>query len=134
MNRIFCLLTIFCILGCEKLPAQWVQTNGPYGGNVSSLAVIGPNLFVGISGRIFRSIDNGTSWTEVGTGLPRGTIKLVVSSTVLYAGIYDGGVFRSADNGANWRAVNNGLTSKAIHFLGVVGTNVFAGTSHGKFF
>ena len=43
-------------------------------------------------------------------------------------------MFRSADNGANWRAANNGLTSEVIHSLGVAGTNIFAGTSHGVFY
>ena len=33
--------------------AQWVQTNGPFGGYVSSFAVSGTNLFAGTNGGVF---------------------------------------------------------------------------------
>jgi outer membrane protein assembly factor BamB len=61
--------------------AQWVQTNGPYGGMIISLAVSGTNLFAGIGGGVFRSTNNGTSWTVVNNGLTN-TSVLALAMTV----------------------------------------------------
>ena len=37
-------------LTSNVLQAQWVQTSGPYGGRINSLAVSGRNLFAGTYG------------------------------------------------------------------------------------
>ncbi len=45
------LLIVFCLFATRNpLHAQWVQTNGPDGGFVVSLAVSGTNLFAGTHG------------------------------------------------------------------------------------
>jgi hypothetical protein len=46
-------LTVF-IFSNEVLQAQWVQTNGPYGGTVNSFAVSGSNIFAGTDGGVWR--------------------------------------------------------------------------------
>jgi len=47
----------FLTLNYGILQAQWVQTNGPYGGNVNCLAVNGTNIFAGTdAGYIFQPI------------------------------------------------------------------------------
>ncbi len=78
------------------LHAQWIQTNGPYGGIVRSFAVSGTNLFAGTSGGgVFLSTNNGASWTAVSTGLTNTHVyALGVSGTNLFAGTYGGGVWR----------------------------------------
>ena len=38
------------LISMSLTQAQWVQTNGPYGGNVTALAVSGTNLFAGTDG------------------------------------------------------------------------------------
>lgn len=65
-----------------------MQTNGPYGGYVYSLAVSGTNLFAGTyGGGVFLSTNNGTSWTEVNSGLTNTYVwSLAVSGTNLFAG------------------------------------------------
>src|SRR5213075_61455 len=82
--------------------AQWVQTNGPNGGTVTCFATSGPNLFAGTNGDgVFRSSDNGTSWTPVNTGLidlKKIVRALAVSGTTLVAVTRDAGC-RSTDNG-----------------------------------
>ena len=50
--------------------SQWVQTSGPYGGNVKILAALtnemgGTNLFAGSDAGVFLSTNNGTSWIRV---------------------------------------------------------------------
>lgn len=120
--------------------AQWVQTSGPYGGTVNIFAVSGSNLFIGTggagtnSGGVFRSTNNGTSWTEVSNGLNNKVIKaLAVSGNNLFAGTEIDGVFFSTNNGASWTAVNNGLTNKSVNALAAYENNIFVGTSSGVF-
>jgi hypothetical protein len=55
INRTLLLLQIqiFLLLIAPTNFAQWTQTNGPYGGNIRSLAVSGTNLFAGTNGGVF---------------------------------------------------------------------------------
>ena len=49
-----CLAITFILLSpCAS--AQWVQTNGPYGGEIACLAVSGTNIFAGNLSGVFRS-------------------------------------------------------------------------------
>jgi hypothetical protein len=98
---------------------------------------------------IFRSTDNGTSWTTANEGLPyhyyldSGGYPTIFSfgrsGTNLFAGTWWDGIFRSTNGGTSWTAVNTGLpfvTSetdttrayRAVTCFGTSGTNLFAGT------
>jgi hypothetical protein len=49
-------LALATVLVCPFASAQWVQTNGPYGGQINCLAVSGTNLFSGTQdGGVFLS-------------------------------------------------------------------------------
>ena len=131
------LLVVFSIFTTTSpLHAQWIQTNGPYGGFINCFAVSGTNLFAGTTrGGVFLSTNNGTSWSAVNTGLWYTDVRaLAVSGTNLFAGTYGGGVFLSTNNGTSWRAVMTGLTNMNVRALAVSGTNLFAGTSGGGVF
>ena len=80
--------------------AAWVQTSGPGGGSVNALIAKGTILFAGTAaGDVYRSTDNGASWTAVNTGLTNLSVHaLGVSGTSLFAGTGGGGAFRSTDN------------------------------------
>src|SRR5437762_642895 len=72
LRFLFVVLNLFTV--SNLLLAQWIQSNGPYGGNkvydITSLAVLGTNLFAGTSTNgVLMSTDNGTSWTTVNSGL-----------------------------------------------------------------
>ena len=69
--------------------AQWLQTKGPYEGNITSLAISGSNIFAGtLGGGVFLSPNNGTSWTAVNTGLTDTYISSVaISGRNIFAGI-----------------------------------------------
>jgi hypothetical protein len=106
---------------------------------VLSLAVSGRNLFAGTErtvpfpqgGGVFRSTNNGTTWSAVNAGLEDPTIwSLAVSGKNLFAGT-DGGIYLTTDGGTSWSAVNTGFEGGLIWSLAVHGTNLFAGTSHG---
>ena len=125
-----------CSLFIDNCKADWVQTNGPFGGDIRSFAVSGTNLFAGtfVNG-VFQSTNNGTSWNAMNIGLTNTSVwSLAVSGTNLFAGTYDGGVFLSTNNGTSWTAVNNGLTYTEVLSLAVSGTNLFAGTYGGGVF
>jgi hypothetical protein len=105
--------------------------------NVLALTISGTNLFAGTYyGGIFLSTNNGSSWTEVNSGLTTlNVLALAVSGTNLFAGTWGGGVFLSTDNGSNWTAIPMGWGNTIVHALAVSptdsGMNLFAGT-HGR--
>jgi hypothetical protein len=124
----------FFLLVTQICFAQWVQTNGPYGGFVSSFAISGNNIFAGTYyDGIFLSTDNGSSWNGVNNGLTNLAVtSLAISGNNIFAGTgsrWGGGIFLSTDNGSSWNAVNNGLTDLYVLSLAISGNNIFAGTS-----
>ena len=126
----------FPVLFTQTVSAQWVNTNGPPGGNLTALAVSGSNTFAGTGGSgVFLSINNGTSWTAVNSGLTNPDISsLAVSGSNVFAGTGSSGVFLSTNNGTGWKAVNSGLTNLDVTALAVSGSNIFAGTYGGGVF
>jgi len=97
LARILPLLSLGFIITTSQLTAQWIQTNGPYGGYVSCFAVSGTNLFAGTwGGGIFLSTNNGESWTAVNNNLTNLYVRsLTVSGKSLFAGTEGGGVILS---------------------------------------
>jgi photosystem II stability/assembly factor-like uncharacterized protein len=135
MKSFFYFVTISIVIFYSSLNAQWVQTNGPYIGPIECFAVSGTNLFAGTGGSgVFRSTNNGLSWTAESIGLTNSNVNaLAVSGTNLFAGT-SSGVFLSTDNGTNWTEVNSGLPKLAsVYDLAVSGTNIFAGMQSGVF-
>ncbi|MDE0682885.1 MAG: hypothetical protein OXI63_08230 [Candidatus Poribacteria bacterium] len=90
----------------------------------------------GRGGELFRSNDEGDSWTRIASEEMRHTVEaLAVFGATLYAGTYGSGVFRSDDKGKSWAAVNDGLTDRTVSTLLVVNEDtVFAGTLEGGIF
>lgn len=159
------MLVLVLFAGCKKeaddffFPApsgpQWIQTSLPNNPPVQALAVCpngtgDTNLFAGTWGYgVFRSSNNGTSWTAVNSGLPANAYVLALAAppkltggTNLFASIWPnspgavGGAFLSTNNGASWTAVNAGLPSLitvSAFASGANGTNLFAGTDRGVF-
>ena len=124
------LMFLFIFFSTVIVNAQWVQTNGPYGGFIEDIAISGNNIFAGTSGSggVYLSTNNGTSWAAVNNGLTNTSVQsLAVSGTNIFAGT-QGGVFLSTNNGTSWTAVNHGLTNTSVLSLAVSGTNIFAGT------
>ena len=130
MKKLYILITIGIVIYSTFLKAQWIQTNGLEGGDVSSFVVSGINLFAGtINSGVFISTNNGDTWSKVNAGLTNLYISsLAVSGPNLFAGTFEGGIFRSTNNGEFWVAVNTGLTEDAVNCLAVSATNIFAGT------
>jgi hypothetical protein len=127
------LLTLV-LLNTQLIYPQWVQTNGPIGGNVHCLAVNGNNIFAGTDGGIYRSTDEGANWAPVNSGLTNHYVwSLAATDTTVFAGT-SAGVFLSTDNGLNWVIANNGIDGSAIYSLAINGMKTFAGTTSGKIY
>ncbi|MBI4645417.1 MAG: hypothetical protein HY738_02200 [Bacteroidia bacterium] len=128
MKKQILLLLVFVLYNYLS-PAQWQQTNGPYGETINCFAVSNNNIFAGTEGEgVFLSTDNGSTWIAVNNVLIYKVKALAISGTNIFAGTAGSGVFLSTNNGGNWIAVNNGLSDSNIRALAISGTNIFAGT------
>ena len=97
---------------------------------IDSLAISGETLYMGMVNGLFRSVDKGKSWAQIGSELMKSSVSaLAVSVSALYAGTFGGGVFRSTDAGDSWTQVNTGLTNGLIHSLLAVEGTLYAGTN-----
>ncbi len=123
-------LCLSFLLGIQPAHAGWEPTISPYGASIYCLASSNGNLYAGTYNRgIFRSTDNGESWTQIDSGLTETKIcSLVTSSNDVYAGTYNGGVFLSTDAGSHWSIRKIEATDKDVRALVLGGTDLFAGT------
>lgn len=72
-------------------------------------------IFVGTnSDGVFRSTDNGTSWTHVGT--PVAVFALASSGGQMFAGTNDS-IFSSSNNGVSWVQANTNISSSICNTL-----------------
>jgi photosystem II stability/assembly factor-like uncharacterized protein len=128
-------LGLAIVLLSSTLSSQWVQTNGPNGGTTICFVVYGSSLYAGTEGGgVYRSTDNGSSWSTANTGLTDTTVNaLVVCGTSLFAGTGSNGVFRTTDSGMNWVPVNSGLTNAYVSSFAALGEYLFVGTGGGVF-
>lgn len=123
--------------------------NNPF---VYALAASGDNLFAGTGRGVFRSTDQGQTWTAVSNGLPNNAVPIVfalgVNNGTLYAGtnFYRDTsnrdlpqVYASTDNGQSWTAVGNTIVFRlagaigysSVSRLAFEGTNIYALTAFG---
>ena len=72
-------------------------------------------------GQVWKSSDNGDSWTLISNGLPDGRPDLVFDiksgtpgNRTLYCASYGNGIYKTTNSGADWNAVNNGLGADAV--------------------
>ena len=104
-----------------KIQAALTQTSGPPGGDVRCFASTDTSLFAGTyGGGVYRSNDNGLSWTAVNNGLTDSfVLSLAVRGNTLFAGTSEHGVFRSTDNATTWTATNAAWPNLDVYSLAV---------------
>lgn len=95
----------------------WIPTGRPSGSSVTSIVSNGNTLFAatdqapGLSGSVFKSTDNGVTWTNSAGGTSfANVLSLAYSDGKLFAGDGSVGPHMSTDNGATWQWINNGLS------------------------
>ncbi|MBL0048899.1 MAG: T9SS type A sorting domain-containing protein [Bacteroidetes bacterium] len=114
----------------------WVDANGGIGNSlpsfpeIYSLVAKGTDLFAGLfTGGVYKTSDNGATWTQVNTGFPinKAVYSMVVMGSNLFAGTYGGGILISSNNGSTWSAVPDAsMANTFIKCLGVNGTTLYA--------
>ncbi len=125
--------TLIIFLITTYLQAQWIQSSGPGGGTITAFAISGSTLFAGTeTGGVYRSTNNGESWSFVSKGLTSMTItSFVVSGEKIFVGTQGGAVFCSTDNGTSWNAIYITDSSVKIISLAVLDSNIFVATYSG---
>ena len=103
-------------------------THGPYGGRVNVLALdpaTSSTVYAGIDGGgVFKSNNNGTSWSAINAGLSGNALSvnaLAINPTTpntIYAGTF-AGVFMSTNGGGNWHRIGFALTDPSATPLSV---------------
>ncbi len=131
----FLVITIFTFLS-NNSSAQWeMSSNGITGGvNINSLVSAGSYIFAGSQGEgVYRSSNNGASWTAVNNGLTQLSVySLCVSGQSIFAGTYLG-LFKSTNFGAVWTPSGNGTAGSSIYTFTASGGTIFACGNAGLF-
>lgn len=140
--RFFLVLFFLWLCANPNAVAQdfWQRTNGPNAADIRALAINarGDIFAASYGGGIFRSTDNGASWTAVNNGLTNMDVQALAINSIsghIFAGTGGGGIFGSIDNGASWTAKNSGLLNLNIRALAINSLEyIFAGTNGGGIF
>ncbi|MDZ4746413.1 MAG: T9SS type A sorting domain-containing protein [bacterium] len=141
MNFLISLVMVIgTVISCaNKVQAQWVSSNGPFGGAITALMPVGPLLYAGTqSGGVWLSSNNGVAWTKITSGVKHIT-GFAVRGTTLFAAT-DKGVFFTDDQGATWHYAyapqpGNVLSITIVDSIVIVGTGnqgMFWSTDHGS--
>ncbi len=106
---------------------DWTPTAGPEGGAVLAYASLDGVLLAGTRGGIFRSFDEGQSWSGPLPDFPLGQVvsSMGVSNGDIFTATFGAGVFRSDDLGDTWLDVSSGLPFPRVTHTFVDGDAVY---------
>ncbi len=133
MKKLIYLVIILAIT--TSLKAQWLPSNGPYGGNVKCFFSPSTLLYAGTEGNnVMMSGNNGITWTSASSvGLTNSVINCFIQRGANYFLGTNGGVFLSTNTGFTWFAVNSGLYNSTVNTFLSIDQNLYAGTTGGLF-
>ena len=121
------------------LPRRWVTrvAADPQNVNVAYVTFSGHQEDVFLP-HIFRTEDQGATWSDISSNLPEAPINVVVidpaNNSVLYVGT-DVGVFYTNDLGANWQPLGTGMPFTPVHDLTLhPPTRKLRAATHGRSF
>jgi photosystem II stability/assembly factor-like uncharacterized protein len=108
------LVLLFFFLTSTRIAAQWAQTNGPYGGTINCLASNNQIMFAGTRGGLFKSDNNGVSWSACTLDQVN---NLNVKPAIMISGVQiigknvivssNAGFFISRDYGSSWNRIES---------------------------
>ena len=127
---------LLLILNTIILQAQWMQTNGPNGGDVRAIVWDGSKIYTGLfGGGVHISSDNGANWTRSNSGLPAPFLvqTMLVKDQYVFAGLLNWKVYVSSNQGQTWGEANNGLPNSTVKVLAEADSFIFAGFVNGLF-
>ncbi|MDP4200633.1 MAG: hypothetical protein Q8922_09405 [Bacteroidota bacterium] len=109
----------------------WAGTNYP-AQRVRSLAVVGTTLFAASVSDVYRSPDNGASWTMIDNGLSKSSPDvgaLAANGSDLYAG--GSYLYHSTDNGDSWITMSNPTHFSVYMCIAPYGSQLIVGGNGG---
>ncbi|MFA5011892.1 MAG: T9SS type A sorting domain-containing protein [Ignavibacteria bacterium] len=126
---------LIVIVFALPLKAQWLPSNGPYGGNVKCFFSPSSTVYAGTEGNnVMMSENNGLTWTSASSvGLTNSIINCFIKKGAYYFLGTNGGVFLSTNTGATWFAVNSGLFSTIVNTFAIIEENLYAATTGGLY-
>jgi photosystem II stability/assembly factor-like uncharacterized protein len=87
------------------------------------------------SGHVFRTLDRGSTWTNLSATLPNTPVNALLlnplDANTLYAGT-DVGVFRSLDNGQTWNVFNAGMPPVTVTGFSAQQSGVIQVATYGR--
>ena len=115
------LITLYYIIIFLTTSLVHAQTNGTWVSNpklnlpVNTIAVNSytNDVFLAANGTLFKSSDQGNTWTNTSSGLyaSRITKITVADKNTIYVGSQGNGLYRSTDDGVTWQSVNGNLSA-----------------------
>jgi photosystem II stability/assembly factor-like uncharacterized protein len=104
------------------------------GAEIFSFYCDGNTIFAGGRNKIYRSIDNGNTFTTINLNFTFGIVNIysitAVGSTLFMATSYDG-VYKSTDNGSTWSSANTGMGPKDVRaIIASNSSTLIAGTEY----
>jgi photosystem II stability/assembly factor-like uncharacterized protein len=125
------LISVFFLTSTVSYSQNFWQAGASLGASVNELAINSSgDLFAATNGKgIFRSTDEGTTWTRIDTisGMQKYYYSIFVDkSNNLFVGSFLGQAYRSTDNGATWTKFYLGDSSALV--------TAFAADNHGKIY
>ncbi len=114
---------------------HWEQSSAgiPDSNAIYCFGVNSAGLYAAGERNLYRSSDNGQSWSGLSLG-EFNIFELATVNDVLYAADIDTGLIMSVDNGSNWNLVNIGVPNLRAYCLLNKGDTLFVGTvSNGLF-
>ncbi|MCE3280186.1 MAG: BNR/Asp-box repeat protein [Bacteroidetes bacterium] len=102
---------------------------------VEDITVSGSSVIAVTMDGVYRSTNNGSSWSESNQGILATEILGVASTgTTAFAGSSRTGVYISNNSGASWTRSNNGLTSYDINSMVIKGSSIFVSAGYENVF
>jgi hypothetical protein len=122
----------------QPLPPSYPNTLLYHFGGLLALPGSSSAYLAGSNNGIYRTTNDGDTWSWSGNGLPSATIRDFAKNadgTAIYAATFDQGVYKSTDNGVSWTAANAGLPNLETHVLEYDTENdvLLVGTNQGLF-
>ncbi len=107
---------------------NWTETNQGLTNIVPhSFLKSGSDIFAGTQVGLFKSADNGTSWTKVTNGFPNTDVcALGGSPGIFFAGTKSGQIYYSYDQGVTWNLdelLPSSVNTIDINHMAIAGTN-----------
>ena len=125
MKIITAFFAVLFLLTTTPATAQWIQPEGPFGGEIRSIVKIGSTMFAGSDGDgVYSSTDKGEHWKANPLSSVRSTYSLAVIDTVLFA-FTEGKIYKSLDKAQTWSAVNH--EKVYVRSMMVNGNELYAG-------